>query len=196
MSEDPKDHNETISAADSGVTDETAANDDEGIPVQEDQDDQDVAVLDQVGKALTEADDRYLRLAAEYDNYRRRTAKEKLESSDRGAATLLMRLIDELDDVDRLAATDPSTTTYESYRDGFALFQRKLRKELESAGLEWIEPAGELFDPLIHEAVAVATPETPEQDHTVKATFQAGYRYKGMVLRPARVQVYSEQGTS
>lgn len=196
MSEDHERDNETINAAEPVGTDGEAMTDDEGIPVECNQDDQDVAVLDQVGKALTEADDRYLRLAAEYDNYRRRTAKEKLESSDRGAATLLMRLIDELDDVDRLASTDPATTTYESYRDGFGLFQRKLRKELESAGLEWIEPAGEPFDPLIHEAVAVATPERPEQDHTVKATFQAGYRYKGMVLRPARVQVYSEQGTS
>ena len=194
MSKHRKHQNEPIAAVEPGVTAEHTAIGEVGIPVHDDQDDQDVAVLDQVSRALTDADDRYLRLAAEYDNYRRRTAKEKLEASDRGAASLLMRLIDELDDVDRLAATDPATTTYESYRNGFALFQRKLRKELESAGLEWIEPAGELFDPSIHEAVAALAPESPEQDHIVKATFQAGYRYKGMVLRPARVQVYSEQG--
>jgi molecular chaperone GrpE len=160
------------------------------IPVQEE------TVVEQVGHALQEADERYLRLAAEYDNYRRRTMKEKTEATDRGVAWILTRLMDEFDDVDRLAASDPEKTTYEAYRNGFELFQRKLWKELEASGLERIEPAGEPFDPAIHEAVAVVAPESPEQDHTVKATFQAGYRYKGVVLRPARVQVYSEQGTA
>ena len=153
-------------------------------------------VIEQVGHALQEAEDRYLRLAAEYDNYRRRTMKEKAEATDRGVAWILTRLMDEFDDVDRLAASDPETTTYDAYRNGFELFQRKLWKELEASGLERIDGTGVPFDPAIHDAVAVVAPETPEQDHTVKLTFQAGYRYKGIVLRPARVQVYSEQGTA
>lgn len=157
----------------------------------------DVAVsVQQLGRALQESEDRHLRLAAEYDNYRRRTIKEKTEATDRGIAWMLTRLLDEIDDVDRLATSDPESTTYEAYRNGFELFQRKLHKELEASGLERIAPEGDVFDPAIHEAVAVVPPEDPEQDHTVKATFQVGYRYKGMVLRPARVQVYSEQGTA
>lgn len=152
--------------------------------------------VQQLGQALQESEDRYLRLAAEYDNYRRRTLKEKTEATDRGIAWLLTRLMDEIDDVDRLATSDPASTTYEAYRNGFELFQRKLHKELEASGLEWIAPEGDAFDPSIHEAVAVVAPEDPSQDHTVRATFQVGYRYKGMVLRPARVQVYSEQGTA
>lgn len=152
--------------------------------------------VQQLGTALHASEDRYLRLAAEYDNYRRRTLKEKTEATDRGVAWLLTRLMDEIDDVDRLGASDPESTTYEAYRNGFELFQRKLYKELEASGLEWIAPEGDAFDPSIHEAVAVVPPEDPSQDHTVKATFQVGYRYKGMVLRPARVQVYSEQGTA
>ncbi len=152
--------------------------------------------VQQLGKALHASEDRYLRLAAEYDNYRRRTLKEKTEATDRGIAWLLTRLMDEIDDVDRLGTSDPESTTYEAYRNGFELFQRKLHKELEASGLEWIAPEGDAFDPSIHEAVAVVPPEDPSQDHTVKATFQVGYRYKGMVLRPARVQVYSEQGTA
>jgi len=146
--------------------------------------------------AALEADDRYLRLAAEYDNYRRRTAKEKAEATDKGASWLISRLLDELDDVDRLVASDPVTTTYESYRNGVELLQRKLRKELDAAGLERLEPADVPFDPMLHEAVAVVAPDDPSQDHTVKMTFQAGYRFKGTILRPARVQVYSEQGAS
>ncbi len=152
--------------------------------------------VQQLGKALQESEDRFLRLAAEYDNYRRRTLKEKTEATDRGVAWLLTRLMDEIDDVDRLGTSDPESTTYEAYRNGFELFQRKLHKELEASGLEWIAPEGDPFDPSIHEAVAVVAPEDPAQDHTVKATFQVGYRYKGVVLRPARVQVYSEQGTA
>ena len=154
------------------------------------------SVVEQVGHALQAAEERYLRLAAEYDNYRRRTLKEKAEATDRGAAQLLSRLMDEFDDVDRLAASDPASTTYESYRSGFELFERKLRKELDAFGLERIEPAGDPFDPALHEAVAVVPPEDPSQDNTVKTTFQVGYRFKGTVLRPARVQVYSEQGTA
>ncbi len=182
--------NPAAEAADEGpiVNEHTTV--EELTPVEEE------SLVEQVGHALQAAEDRYLRLAAEYDNYRRRTAKEKAEALDRGAALLLTRLMDEFDDVDRLATSDPATTTYESYRNGFELFARKLRKELDAFGLERIEPAGEAFDPAMHEAVAVVAPDDSSQDNTVKATFQVGYRFKGAVLRHARVQVYSEQGTA
>ncbi|MEO5798827.1 MAG: nucleotide exchange factor GrpE [Gemmatimonadales bacterium] len=147
-------------------------------------------------RALADSEDRYLRLAAEYDNYRRRTTKEKTEAFDRGASSLAERLLDILDDIDRLAASDPATTSGDAFRSAFELIQKKVRKDLEASGLERIEPAGEPFDPTMHDAVAVVAPDTPEQDHTVKQTFQTGYRFKGTVIRPARVQVYSEQGVA
>jgi len=146
-------------------------------------------------RALADTEERFLRLAAEYDNYRRRT-KEKTEAFDRGASSLVERLLDTLDDIDRLGTSDPASTSAEAFRAAFELIQRKLRKDLEAAGLERIEPVGVLFDPMLHDAVAVVAPESAEQDHTVKATFQTGYRYKGSVIRPARVQVYSEQGVA
>jgi molecular chaperone GrpE len=74
------------------------------------------------------------------------------------------------------------------------LVDKKLRKELEAAGLERIDPAGQPFDPAWHEAVSAVLPERPEQDHTVAATFQIGYRFRGSLVRPARVQVYSSEG--
>jgi len=74
------------------------------------------------------------------------------------------------------------------------LVDKKLRKELEAAGLERIDPVGEPFDPAFHEAVSVVRPLSPEQDHTVAATFQVGYRFRGSLVRPARVQVYSSEG--
>lgn len=146
--------------------------------------------------AVAQAEDRLLRLAAEYDNYRKRTNREKAEAFDRGAMAIVVRLLDVVDDVDRLAASDPAATSYETFRAAFELMQRKLSKELESTGLERIDPAGTPFDPTQHEAVAAVVPEAPEQDHIVKATFQAGYRFKGTVIRPARVQVYSSHGVA
>ncbi|MEP6591254.1 MAG: nucleotide exchange factor GrpE [Gemmatimonadota bacterium] len=158
--------------------------------------DEDTTAVPVLERALADSEERFLRLAAEYDNYRRRTTREKTEAFDRGAASFAERLLDVLDDVDRLAASDPATTTAETFRSAFDLFSKKLRKDLEAAGLERIEPMGVPFDPTLHDAVAVVAPETPEQDHTVKQTFQAGYRYKGTVIRAARVQVYSEQGVA
>jgi molecular chaperone GrpE len=145
----------------------------------------------EAAEALAAAEDRFLRLAAEFDNYRRRTTKEKTESFDRGAAALVARLVDVLEDVTRLGNSDPELTTEESLRSAVQLIDKKFAKELELAGLERIDPVGQVFDPNEHEAVSAIAPEHPEQDHLVRSTFQAGYRFRGAVVRPAKVQVWS-----
>jgi molecular chaperone GrpE len=142
---------------------------------------------------LDEARDRHLRLAAEFDNFRKRVARERVELGERAQAALVTRLLDVLDDMDRLNA-DGSAASAGSMREAIGLVDKKLRKELETAGLERIDPAGQPFDPSLHEAVSVLPPPSPDRDHTVSATFQTGYRYKGTLIRPARVQVYSEHG--
>jgi molecular chaperone GrpE len=146
--------------------------------------------------AVAQAEDRLLRLAAEFDNYRKRTAREKTEAFDRGASALVTRLLDVLDDISRLAASDPATTSYDSFRGAFDVVEKKLQRELQLAGLERVDPVGAPFDPNLHEAVAAVAPESPADDHTVKATFQAGYSFKGNVVRPARVQVFSSHGVA
>lgn len=142
---------------------------------------------------LDEAQDRHLRVAAEFDNFRKRVSRERLELADRAQAALTMRLLDVLDDLDRLAAQDLSQTGRDVLHEALLLVDRKLRKELEAAGLERIDPVGGAFDPALHEAVSVTAPSDPALDHTVSATFQAGYRFKGALVRPARVQVYSAE---
>ena len=142
---------------------------------------------------LRESQERHLRLAAEFDNFRKRVARERIELADRAQAALVIRLLDVLDDMDRIVASDPGTSVA-SVLEGMVLVDRKLRKELEAAGLERLDPAGHPFDPAFHEAVAVLVPPTPESDHTVASTFQVGYRFKGSLVRPARVQVYSSGG--
>lgn len=143
---------------------------------------------------LDELKDRHLRLGAEFDNYRKRVTRERAELTDRAQAAFAARLLDVLDDVDRLVAQADQGATLEGLREGLVLVDRKLRKELESAGLERIDPSGQAFDPQEHEAVSVVEPPSAEDDHMVSATFQAGYRFKGILVRPARVQVYAGEG--
>lgn len=142
---------------------------------------------------LEEARERHLRLAAEYDNYRKRVTRERAELSDRAQAALVLRMLDVLDDMDRLTS-DNASASAESLRQAVELVDRKLRKELQAAGLERLDPAGQPFDPSLHEAVSTVPPPSPDQDHQVSATFQAGYRFKGSLVRPARVQVYAAPG--
>jgi molecular chaperone GrpE len=142
---------------------------------------------------LSELKDRHLRLAAEFDNYRKRSARERAELADRAQASFVAKLLDVLDDLDRLVASDPGTPL-PAVREGLSAVDRKLWKELQDAGVERIDPVGTPFDPALHEAVSTTPASEPAQDQTVSATFQPGYRFKGALVRPARVQVYSDQG--
>jgi molecular chaperone GrpE len=142
---------------------------------------------------LSAATDQHLRLAAEFDNFRKRIARERLELSDRAQAGLVARILDVLDDLDRLAAT-AADAPHETVAEAIDLVDRKLRKELELAGLERVDPVGTRFDPTDSEAVSVLPAPDPAKDDEVALTFQVGYRFKGTLVRPARVQVYSTDG--
>jgi molecular chaperone GrpE len=141
---------------------------------------------------LAELKDRHLRLAAEYDNYRKRSSRERAELADRAQASFVAKLLDVLDDLDRLVASDV-TTPLPTLREGLSAVDRKLWKELQDAGVERIDPVGTPFDPALHEAVSTVPAPNPSAEHIVSATFQPGYRFKGTLVRPARVQVYSDQ---
>jgi molecular chaperone GrpE len=147
-----------------------------------------------VQQQLEEAKEKYLRLAAEYDNYRRRTVKERQEAHLRGQADMLKGLIDPLDDIGRFAHVDPATTDSQTLVDGVAMVEKKLAKTLAGHGLEIINPDGHPFDPALHEAVMTEPAATPEEDHLVSRTFQVGYLFNGQLLRPARVVVKQWNG--
>jgi molecular chaperone GrpE len=142
---------------------------------------------------MAELKDRHLRLAAEFDNYRKRSTKERAELADRAQASFVSKLLDVLDDLDRLVASDPGTPL-PALREGLSAVDRKLWKELQDAGVERVDPAGAPFDPALHEAVSTTPAPDRSREQTVSATFQPGYRFKGTLVRPARVQVYSDQG--
>jgi molecular chaperone GrpE len=176
--EDPNDYNSDVAAPDAaqGTTDsDTAAG---GADASE----------------LSEQRDKYLRLAAEYDNFRRRTAKERQEAQQRGQGDLLKSMIESLDDLGRFAHVDPATADAKTIVDGVSMVEKKLLKTLSGLGLELINPIGELFDPALHEAVMTEPAASPDEDHMVARVFQQGYRFNGQLLRPARVVVKQWNG--
>src|SRR2546429_2172209 len=142
--------------------------------------------------------DTYLRLAAEYDNFRKRTLKERTEVWSKAQADLVQRLVDALDDLARFAHIEPSAETAKTIHEGVDLVERKIWKELEAAGVRRVDQVGVPFDPNLHEAVTTAPASAPEENHTVGAVLQAGYQLGGALIRPARVTVLtwqSDRGT-
>jgi molecular chaperone GrpE len=138
--------------------------------------------------------DKYLRLAAEYDNYRKRSARERQDAGMRAQAELVRQLIEALDDVARFAHIDPATTDAVTVVQGVDMVEKKLLKALGGAGLEIINPVGETFDPALHEAVATEPTSAKEDDHVVARVYQPGYLFKSQLLRPARVVVKQWNG--
>lgn len=149
---------------------------------------------DEISRELAEQKDKYLRLAAEYDNYRRRTTKERQEAGARGQAELVLRILDALDDLQRFAHIDPATTDPQTLHKGISMVEQKMLKALGALGLEIINPVDQSFDPNVHEAVTTEPALAPEDDHTVSKVFQPGYRFAGQLLRPARVVVQQWNG--
>jgi molecular chaperone GrpE len=139
--------------------------------------------------------DRHLRLAAEYDNFRKRTSRERAEVWTRAQAELVSKLADALDDLARFAHIEPAEMDPKTLHEGVDMVERKLWKELESAGVSRIDQAGVAFNPNVHEAITVQPAAKPEQDQTVGQVVQPGYMMRDMLLRPARVIVLTWQGT-
>ena len=145
---------------------------------------------------LAATKDKYLRLAAEYDNFRKRATKERTESWGRAQAELVARLVDALDDLSRFAHVDPAQTDAKTIHDGVDLVERKIWKELEAAGVTRLDQVGVPFDPNLHEAVTTSPADVAEKDHTVGAVLQPGYQMRGALIRPARVVVLTWTGGS
>lgn len=152
-------------------------------------------VVSALQRELTTERDKHLRLVAEFDNFRKRMIKERLEAESRGQMELVRQIIDPLDDIARFAHVDPAVTDSTTLVQGVEMVEKKLGKSLQNAGLETVNPVGEPFDPSLHEAVGTDVAETADEDHTVSRVYQIGYTFKGQLLRPARVVVRQYPGS-
>ncbi|GAC1516050.1 MAG: hypothetical protein NVS1B4_09130 [Gemmatimonadaceae bacterium] len=147
------------------------------------------AAVGSVEQQLVDQREKYLRLAAEYDNFRKRTAKERMEAGGRAQAQIVKEFVDALDDLGRFAHVDPTTVDARTVVEGVELVERKLMKALTTAGLLVLNPVEEPFDPSRHEAVGTEPALSHEDDHLVARVYQQGYLFNGQLLRPARVVV-------
>lgn len=137
-----------------------------------------------------QARDRHLRLAADFDNYRKRTEDRLRQRWDRAQADLVSRMLEPLDDLLRVTALEPESASVEAIVEGVDLVERKFFRVLEEAGIEIVDPAGEAFDPNTMEAMMRVPAGSEEDDDIVERVFQRGYTFKGLLVRPARVSVY------
>jgi len=128
-----------------------------------------------------------LRRQADFDNYRKRIEKERIEDSKRATARVIEGLIPVIDGFEHALAAHREAE-YENYRKGFELIYKQLADHLAKLGVERIDPLGKPFDPHLHQAMDRAETRDHE-DGTILQVFQPGYVFHGRVLRPAMVRV-------
>lgn len=138
---------------------------------------------------LDEQRDKYLRLAAEFDNFRKRVTRERQELVVRAQGDLIRQLLDSVDDLGRVTSVDAGRVDPASIVTGVEAVQKKLLRALSSVGLEVVNPVDQPFNPEVHEAVATERALSPEDDHLIAQVYQPGYVFQGQLLRPARVVV-------
>lgn len=151
---------------------------------------QETSELDSIKAELIAAQDRNLRLMAEFDNFRRRTAKEQLDIIETANAKLLEKLSEVLDNFERAFAAENKANDLEAFEKGMQLIHTQFAKTLTDAGLEQIDPVGQEFDPNCQEALMQQPSEEIPEGHVV-TVFQKGYRLKGKILKTAKVIVSS-----
>lgn len=144
---------------------------------------------------MADLKDRYLRLAAEFENYKKRIQKEKADVLKYGAQSALKDLLEIVDNLERALKTIETTQDFASLRSGIEIIYRQLQKLLEKHGVRVIDPKHQEFDPAYHEALSkVAFPGVPA-DHIVEVQ-QKGYMLYDKLLRAARVVVSAGEAPS
>lgn len=136
-----------------------------------------------------EANDRYMRLMAEFDNFRRRSAKEQLDLIEVANGKLLEKFADVWENFDRAFAAE-NKGDLANFEKGMQMIQTQFVKVLTDAGLEQIDPTGAEFDPNCHEALMQQPSETVPEGNVV-TVFQKGYKLKNKILKTAKVIVSS-----
>lgn len=144
--------------------------------------------VEQLQKQLDEANNKLLRVQADYDNFRRRTLKEKEELAKYASAKLIENLLPSIDNFDRALSAAHATGDYASLSKGLDMIFRQLMGTMEAEGLKVMETVGEPFNPEYHQAVM--TVETDEyEEGIIVEDLQKGYMLKEKVIRPAMVKV-------
>lgn len=136
-----------------------------------------------------ESKDKYLRLLAEFENYKKRTIREKMEMMKNAAQDTLSSLLPVLDDFDRAKKAAEANDKGELFNEGIGLVYQKLYNTLKQKGLKPMESDGQLFDPELHEAFTEIPAPTEEMKGHVVDTIEKGYWLNEKIIRHAKVVV-------
>ncbi|MCK4568922.1 MAG: nucleotide exchange factor GrpE [Bacteroidales bacterium] len=145
--------------------------------------------IQELGQKLEEMNDKYLRLFSEFDNFRKRTQKEKLELLKTASEDVIVALLPVLDDFERAMNSTEDNSIDENYMEGIDLIYNKLKNTLSQKGLEPIEAMGTEFDTDFHEAITNIPAPTPDMKGKVVDVIEKGYLLNDKVIRFARVVV-------
>ena len=134
--------------------------------------------------------DQYLRLNADFDNYRKRTLRDKQDWSRYASQSMMEKLLGVIDNFDAAASSMTSAKQdAKSLAEGFLMIHKQLTDILSQEGLAEIPALGEQFDPNVHEAVMTVSPGKGQKENEVALVMRKGYMFKDKVLRPSMVQV-------
>jgi molecular chaperone GrpE len=145
------------------------------------------AKIAELESAVAETKDRYLRSAADFENFKKRARQQQLDTIQHASADLIARLLPALDDLHKALDHKPADVD-ESWVKGLELSVRKLEEALGAHGLEPIESVGVPFDPKLHEAIGYEE-STEHPEDTVTSELRRGYRIRDRVVRPALVKL-------
>ncbi len=147
---------------------------------------------DEMAAIRTERDemqDKYIRLAAEFENFRKRNARERVELIQTAGRDVIQSLLEVLDDMDRAAIQMASSDDVAANREGVSLVFNKLHSALQSKGLRVMDCAGAEFDPELHEAVAEIPASSEDMKGRIVDVLQKGYYLNEKLIRHAKVVV-------
>lgn len=154
-------------------------------------DESDTQITDEISSLKAELDkvnNQYIRLAADFDNYRKRQMQEREALLKYGAEETLKKMIEALDNIDRAKASVENVEDVNTVKDSYNLVFKQIYDVLQKIGLEVIDTKDKEFDPNIHEAV-MQTPTSDYPENTIIAELQKGYKLGDKVLRPSLVNV-------
>lgn len=146
-------------------------------------------------ESMEQLQDRFLRLNADFDNFRKRTQRDRQDWSRYASQHIIEKLLPVIDNMEAATAVTALTNAGQeakSITDGFLMIQKQLTDALAQEGLIEIQALGEAFDPNIHDAVMAVAPKEGQKDNQVVSVLRKGYMFKDKVLRPAMVQVAKE----
>lgn len=180
-----KENNEILNEENIVVTDKEAQEQEENPPVQEEKKEPTLQ------EKFDEANDKFLRLHAEFDNYRKRTIKERIELSKTASEDIIISMLPIVDDLERAIKSMESTDGDNSHGEGVVLIYNKLKNILALKGLEEIKTIDEVFNTDFHEAITNLDVEDEEMKGKVIDVIEKGYLLNGKVIRFAKVVVGS-----